>query len=526
MSTDQSIIQDVSIINKVNTGSDHRLVRCKASFNTRLERIKLVKSKRKYINVEALRLNKQEFQITLKNRFEELQLEDCEVNTHCNKIVDTLFNVCKNTIGDSRKPVRESKLSEETKALLRKRREMKQQMKNHGIIEYTELCKTIRKKMREELRSHNTKIVRNAIEQGKGLKVAYMKIKEGRKIMASIKDKNGLLLTEKDKITERCAEFYQNLYSSSAQQIRIETNVQETVPYVMPDEVIHALKQMKDGKAPGKDELPIELIKEAGNETCQEIAKLFTKCLKNREVPEEWNMATIILLHKKGDKSEINNYRPISLTSHMCKLFTRVIKNRIEKQLDEHQPREQAGFRSGYSTTDHLQVLNQLIEKSNEYKEPLYIAFVDYEKAFDSVEHEDILNALEKHQIPTVYIETLASMYRNGTAQVKVDNNMSKPFDIRRGVRQGDTLSPNMFNSGLEQVFRRLNWQDKGININGEKLSNLRFADDVALLSRSLNELQDMINELQEESEKIGLKANMEKIRLSLTHMQLKAPSK
>ena len=514
MSTDQSIIQDVSIINKVNTGSDHRLVRCKASFNTRLERIKLVKSKRKYINVEALRLNKQEFQITLKNRFEELQLEDCEVNTHCNKIVDTLFNVCKNTIGDSRKPVRESKLSEETKALQRKRREMKEQMKNHGIIEYTELCKTIRKKMREELRSHNTKIVRNAIEQGKGLKVAYMKIKEGRKIMASIKDKNGLLLTEKDKITERCAEFYQNLYSSSAQQIRIETNVQETVPYVMPDEVIHALKQMKDGKAPGKDELPIELIKEAGNETCQEIAKLFTKCLKNREVPEEWNMATIILLHKKGDKSEINNYRPISLTSHMCKLFTRVIKNRIEKQLDEHQPREQAGFRSGYSTTDHLQVLNQVIEKSNEYKEPLYIAFVDYEKAFDSVEHEDILNALEKHQIPTVYIETLASMYRNGTAQVKVDNNMSKPFDIRRGVRQGDTLSPNMFNSGLEQVFRRLNWQDKGININGEKLSNLRFADDVALLSRSLNELQDMINELQEESEKIGLKANMEKTKI------------
>ena len=73
--------------------------------------------------------------------------------------------------------------------------------------------------MREELRSHNTKIIRNAIDQGKGLKVAYMKIKEGRKIMASIKDKNGLLLTEKDKITERCAEFYQNLYSSSAQKI-------------------------------------------------------------------------------------------------------------------------------------------------------------------------------------------------------------------------------------------------------------------------------------------------------------------
>ncbi len=95
-----------------------------------------------------------------------------------------------------------------------------------------------------------------------------------------------------------------------------------------------------------------------------------------------------------------------------------------------------------------------------------------------------------------------------------MDNDLSKPFEIRRGVRQGDTLSPNMFNSGLEQLFKRLNWQDKGININGEKLSNLRFADDIGLLSHSLIELQDMINELQKESEKIVLKANMEKTKI------------
>mgnify|MGYP003500226463 FL=1 len=86
---------------------------------------------------------------------------------------------------------------------------------------------------------------------------------------------------------------------------------------------MHALKQMKDGKAPGKDDIPIELIKETGYETCVEIAK----CLKKREVPEDWNSATILLLHKKGDKSDINNYRPISLISHMSKLFTRVIKS-------------------------------------------------------------------------------------------------------------------------------------------------------------------------------------------------------
>jgi hypothetical protein len=78
-------------------------------------------------------------------------------------------------------------------------------------------------------------------------------------------------------------------------------------------------------------------------------------------------------------------------------------------------------------------------------------------KAFNSVEHGKIITALEEHQIPTAYLETIKYMYRTCTSQVRMNNDLSKSFEIRRGVRQGDTLSPNMFNSGLEQVFRRLN---------------------------------------------------------------------
>ena len=114
--------------------------------------------------MEALRINKQEFQIELRNRFETLQIEDCQVKTHSEKIMDTLFKVSKKIIGDINRPWKQSKLSEETKALLKKRREMKRELQNHGIIEYTELCKTIRKRMREELRNHNTNFIRKTIE--------------------------------------------------------------------------------------------------------------------------------------------------------------------------------------------------------------------------------------------------------------------------------------------------------------------------------------------------------------------------
>ena len=90
-------------------------------------------------------------------------------------------------------------------------------------------------------------------------------------------------------------------------------------------------------------------------------------------MPEIWNEAIIILLHKKGDQKNISNYRPISLLNNIYKLFTKIITNRITRTLDENQPREQAGFRRGFSTIDHLHAVNQLIEKCAEYKIPLVV---------------------------------------------------------------------------------------------------------------------------------------------------------
>ena len=100
----------------------------------------------------------------------------------------------------------------------------------------------------------------------------------------------------------------------------------------------------------------------------------------------------------------------------MYKLFTKnhnkpsmvtVVTTRLEKKLDENQPREQGGFRSKYSTTDHIHAINQLKEKCREYNTPLYVAFVDYEKAFDSVQTQAILTSLQKQGIEDAYIEIL-----------------------------------------------------------------------------------------------------------------------
>ena len=187
----------------------------------------------------------------------------------------------------------------------------------------------------------------------------------------------------------------------------------------------------------------------------------------------------------------------------MYKLFTKIITTRLEKKLDENQPREQAGFRSKYSTTDHIHAINQLKEKCREYNIPLCVAFVDYEKAFDSVQTQAILTSLQEQGIEDVYIEILKDIY-----------GQSEKIRIKRGVRQGDTISPKLFTATLESIFRRLNWENKGVKIDGEFLSNLRFADDIFLCTETPQELQQMLLELSDESRQIGLKMNITKTKV------------
>ena len=187
----------------------------------------------------------------------------------------------------------------------------------------------------------------------------------------------------------------------------------------------------------------------------------------------------------------------------------------FEKTLDENQPREQAGFRSGHSTTDHIHGINQRKEKCREYNIPLCIAFVDYEKTFDLVQTLVVLTSLQEQGLEDVYIELLNEIYTNSLMTVHLHKESNK-INIRRGVRQGDTISPKLFTAALESIFRRLTWGNRGLKIIGEYLSHLRFADDIFICANTPYELQQMIQELADESDNQGLKMNKSKTKVMM----------
>ena len=217
-----------------------------------------------------------------------------------------------------------------------------------------------------------------------------------------------------------------------------------------------------------------------------------------------------MLLHKKGNVADLGNYRPVSLLSAFYKLFMRTVLLRIERTLDETIDRRQAGFRKKLSTTHHVFTLCQLIERSHEYNMPLHICFVDYRKAFDSISFSSIWESLSATGVHPDIVRLLSSFYC--TAQSFISVNESKvPVKIEKGVRQGCSLSPQLFNLVVNKVLLAMDWDPLGLNVNGTSVSWFAYADDIVLISPSERGLNRMLADLVRESALVGLHINYDK---------------
>ena len=134
------------------------------------------------------------------------------------------------------------------------------------------------------------------------------------------------------------------------------------------------IKKLKNKKSPGPDGVANELLKSDASLVRKPLAHLMNACLQNETFPSDWRNALVILIFKKGDPTDLKNYRLISLLLHMYKLFTKILTERISTAIDLEQSKDQVGFRSNRSTIDHLQALNQLSEKSVEFKIPISLS--------------------------------------------------------------------------------------------------------------------------------------------------------
>ena len=337
--------------------------------------------------------------------------------------------------------------------------------------------------------------------------------KESR--VSAIKDKNGVAITDPARINDRWREHFAELYNvkDTADANILEelpsstsnSNVDVT-PKLEKEEIEAAIKRMKLGKAPGVDKVTVDEMRAAGNIGMDMLFKLFERVWEREEIPKDWSRAVIVPIFKKKDKTVCDNYRGISLLCHAEKVFASVILQRIRKRTDEILTESQAGFRKDRSTIDQLFSLRLLTEKYTEFSKSLYICYVDYQKAFDSVWREGLWHIMSHLGYEKKIIRLLQALYKETFSAVRVDGELTDWFQTVIGVLQGCVLSPMLFCIFLEVVMARaLEMEETGVVVSGTRFNNLKFADDIALIADEPAGLQSLIDSTEVESKQFGL---------------------
>ena len=179
-------------------------------------------------------------------------------------------------------------------------------------------------------------------------------------------------------------------------------------------------------------------------------------------------------------------------------------------------PDIQAGFRKGRGTRDKIANIHWIIKKAREFQKNIYFCFIDYAKSFDCVDHNELWKILKEMVISDHLICLLRNLYAGQEATVRTGHGTTDWFQIGKGVGQGCILLPCLFNLYAEYILRNTGLEEAkaGIKIAGRNINNLRYADDTTLMAESEEELKSLLMKVKEESEKVGLKLNIQKTKI------------
>jgi len=279
------------------------------------------------------------------------------------------------------------------------------------------------------------------------------------------------------------------------------------VPDPSASEVQLSIDKLKSHKTPGIDQIPAELIKVGGRTMCLEIHKLITSIWKKEKLPEDWKEPIIVPIYKKGDKTDYNNYRGISLLPSTYKILSNILLSRLIPYVKEIFGDYQCGFRRNRSTIDQIFCIHKIFEKKREYNGEVHQLLIDFKEAYDSVRRAVLYKILIEFGIPRKLVRLIKMSMTETYSRVRVGKNVSDRFPIRNGLKQGDALSPMLFIFALEYTIRRVQVNQDGLKLNGTH-QLLVCADNVNILGGSIHTLKEKAEALVAAARETGLEVS------------------
>lgn len=356
---------------------------------------------------------------------------------------------------------------------LQKRLQRYFNLEQHGM-DFNEEIKQIKKEMSVLAETKSKGVILRSkekeIEEGEKCTRYFFKkiVNKGGGIFRLNKE-NGCTADTTEEIKETIENYYDKLYTKKNIQIDTMNNVLNCIQKTVEDSVFLSqdfnmlelntcIKGFKGGKSPGEDGLPLEFYLTFWDILAPDLLTVFMDFEQLDRLPDSFRVGIVTLLHKDKDKTDLKNWRPITLLNFDCKLFSKLLASRMTMVLDGLIHPDQACAIPGRKITDSLVLIRDTICYARDRNIRLVVLNLDFEKAFDRVSHQYLFQVLQKMGFPDRFIAWVGLLYRDITSKITVNGHLTKAVNICCGVRQGCPLSALLYVLCIEplaQILRR-----------------------------------------------------------------------
>ena len=373
-------------------------------------------------------------------------------------------------------------------------------------------------------------LIRSKMEEGLVADIVEYKKKENRRgIINRITEvkAEGETHKKEGEILSQVRQFYQHLYTreevdpeATTQLLQHITNTLQPTDTTHLEELIgdvevkKAIKESNNNKSPGPDGLTYEFYKTFESQVTVILTELYNNIHIGGRMEDGMRDSYIRFIYKKGDKGELKNWRPISLSNTDYKIMSKVLTNRLNEVLPQLINEDQVGGISGRSIQRHLYLLQDLNRDEHLSRSRHNLIGIDMQKAFDRVDHRYIMKVVKQLGFGKNMLKWFRIIQSGLTAKVIVNSNLTEGIHIERGIRQGCSFSMATFILALEPLLCKIRNNPKipGIVLPGYgTIKTIAYADDITVVTKNVSGIDETIKTINVYERASGSKINMDK---------------